>query len=470
MPNAPEQYLRRIPSVDDVLAVCEKHGLTSSFPRWILLEATREVLSEKRRALLISTFPENLENVDLSPEGIVRSVREHACKIQGPFLRRVINATGVVVHTNLGRSPLSRRVLDQLTEVSLSYSTLEFDLEKGERGSRQEILAGLVRRLTGAEECLVVNNNAAGVLLALDTLACGKEVIVSRGQLVEIGGSFRIPDVMRKSGAKLVEVGTTNKTRISDYEEAVGEHTALFLKVHTSNFKIVGFVEEVAGEELVKLGRRLQIPVMEDLGSGTLVDLSKYGLSHEPTVLESLSSGIDVITFSGDKLLGSSQSGFVLGKAERIRAMKKNPLTRALRPDKLTLAVLEATLRLYLEGRIEEIPTLRMLTLPLSELSRRAETLLETVRTGLDDPSQASCEEDVSEVGGGALPLQQLPTRVIALRSPRLSPNALEVRFRKYPVPVIGRIQKGRFVLDVRTLLDEDLEPVAQACHEILNG
>ena len=470
MPNAPEQYLRRIPSVDDVLAVCEKHGLTSSFPRWILLEAIRDVLSEKRKALLISTQPETLENVDLSPEGIVRSVREQACKIQGPFLRRVINATGVVVHTNLGRSPLSRRVLDQLTEVSFSYSNLEFDLEKGERGSRQEILAGLVRRLTGAEECLVVNNNAAGVLLALDTLACGKEVIVSRGQLVEIGGSFRIPDVMRKSGAKLVEVGTTNKTRISDYEEAVSEHTALFLKVHTSNFKIVGFVEEVAGEELVKLGRRLQIPVMEDLGSGTLVDLSKYGLSHEPTVLESLSSGIDVITFSGDKLLGSSQSGFVLGKAELIRAMKKNPLTRALRPDKLTLAVLEATLRLYLEGRIEEIPTLRMLTLPLSELSRRAETLLETVRTGLDDPSQASCEEDVSEVGGGALPLQQLPTRVIALRSPRLSPNALEVRFRKYPVPVIGRIQKGRFVLDVRTLLDEDLEPVAQACHEILNG
>lgn len=469
MGDAREQYLRRIPSVEEVLGLCDGNGLGPSHPRWALLAAAREVLSEKRQVLLSCNLPEEMEEIDLSPEGIVRSVKERARRIQAPLLRRVVNATGVVVHTNLGRSPLSRQVIERLAEVGLGYSTLEYDLERGQRGSRQSILAGLLRRLTGAEDCLVVNNNAAAVLLALDTLARGREVIVSRGQLVEIGGAFRIPDVMRKSGARLVEVGTTNKTRVSDYEEAAGENTALLLKVHTSNFKILGFVEEVESNELVRLGRRLGIPVMEDLGSGTLVDLARHGLSHEPTVMDSLGAGIDVVTFSGDKLLGSSQAGFLLGKADLIRTMKKNSLTRALRPGKLTLAALEATLRLYLEGRIEEIPTLRMLTLPLAEIARRAQVLLADIRAGLQNPSLVSCQEDFSEVGGGALPLQTLPTRVIAFSADKLSPNDLEVRFRSNPVPILGRIQKGRFVLDLRTLLDADFEPVVRACRDILN-
>lgn len=469
MGDAREQYLRRIPSVEEVLGLCDGNGLGPSHPRWALLAAAREVLSEKRQVLLSCNLPEEMEEIDLSPEGIVRSVKERARRIQAPLLRRVVNATGVVVHTNLGRSPLSRQVIERLAEVGLGYSTLEYDLERGQRGSRQSILAGLLRRLTGAEDCLVVNNNAAAVLLALDTLARGRDVIVSRGQLVEIGGAFRIPDVMRKSGARLVEVGTTNKTRVSDYEEAAGENTALLLKVHTSNFKILGFVEEVESNELVRLGRRLGIPVMEDLGSGTLVDLARHGLSHEPTVMDSLGAGIDVVTFSGDKLLGSSQAGFLLGKADLIRTMKKNSLTRALRPGKLTLAALEATLRLYLEGRIEEIPTLRMLTLPLAEIARRAQVLLADIRAGLQNPSLVSCQEDFSEVGGGALPLQTLPTRVIAFSADKLSPNDLEVRFRSNPVPILGRIQKGRFVLDLRTLLDADFEPVVRACRDILN-
>ncbi|MBW2619415.1 MAG: L-seryl-tRNA(Sec) selenium transferase, partial [Deltaproteobacteria bacterium] len=390
--------------------------------------------------------------------------------MERPSLRRVVNATGVVVHTNLGRSLLAREALKAVFDFSRSYTNLEFDLAQGRRGSRYSHVVGLLKELTGTEEAVVVNNNAAAVLLALNTLALGQEVIVSRGQLVEIGGSFRIPEVMARSGAILREVGATNKTHLSDYEAAINEDTAALLKVHQSNFAMIGFQEVVDLAEMSELAHSRGLVVMEDLGSGCLVDLSAYGLDKEPTVAESLAQGVDLVTFSGDKMLGGPQAGLILGRAELIEKIKKNPLNRAVRIDKMTLAALEATLRLYRDEpqAIKAIPTLRMLTLRPEALKSRAERLRRRLVAVGGARLKTVIVAGYSQVGGGALPLQRLKTSLVGLSVKGLSSAKLEEAFRNQPVPVIGRIEQDRFLIDPRTLLPEDPQVIAGSLKIIL--
>jgi L-seryl-tRNA(Ser) seleniumtransferase len=363
---------------------------------------------------------------------------------------------------------LAEEAIEAIAEVSRSYSNLELDLAAGQRGSRYAHVREVLCDLTGAESAVVVNNNAAAVLLALNTLARGKEVIVSRGELIEIGGAFRIPDVIERSGARLVEVGTTNKTKLRDYERATGPETAALLKVHTSNYRIVGFTEDVALKELVDLGARLTLPVINDLGSGSLVDLSPFQLEREPTVGEAVATGADVVTFSGDKLLGGPQAGLIVGQRATIEAIERNPLNRALRIDKLTLAGLEATLRLYLDERkaTDKIPTLRMLTLPLGTISKRAKKLAQMLDEVLDDDSRVSIEEVVSQVGGGALPLQFLPSRAVALQPSGVSAQELAERLCQLKVPIITRIQQDKVLLDVRTIREDELSLIPEGVKE----
>jgi len=389
-----------------------------------------------------------------------------------PRLRRVINATGVVIHTNLGRSPLHPAALQHLIAISQAYSNLEYDLDRGERGSRYAHVEEILCRLTGAESAMVVNNNAGAVLLVLSTLAAGREVIISRGELVEIGGAFRIPDVMRQSGATLREVGTTNQTHPSDYEKAIGPQTALLLKIHPSNFRVVGYTSDVPLEDLIKLGSRYNLPVMNDLGSGCFVDLTQYGLKKEPTVQEVVQTGVDITTFSGDKLLGGPQAGIILGRKRILDLVKVHPLTRALRIDKLTLAALESTLLLYLDEKkaAREIPTLFMLTLDHSTQKRRGRRLLRRLPGTCLDQAKFTLREDVSQVGGGSLPLQELPTIVLTLKPQRRSVNDLDDSLRKGDPPVIARISKDEIVLDMRTVFDEEIPMLASAIQKALLG
>jgi L-seryl-tRNA(Ser) seleniumtransferase len=356
-----------------------------------------------------------------------------------------------------------------VARLASHYSNLEYDLERGQRGDRYTAVVSLLQRLTGAEEALVVNNNAAAVLLALQALAAGREVVVSRGELIEIGGSFRIPDIMRSSGALLHEVGTTNKTHLADYRAAINERSALLLKVHTSNYRIVGFTESVSREALVQLGHASQLPVMEDLGSGNLVDLMAYGLEQEPTVSQVISDGVDVVTFSGDKLLGGPQAGILVGKKRYLEMLKRHPLNRALRIDKMTLAALEATLRHYLdpEAAIREIPTLRMITAPVQEVNRRVRRLLRQLAGVVSADWAITVQADVSEVGAGALPLTKIPTRVLSVRSARLSTTAIEHGFRRQNPAVLGRIQQDAFLLDMRMVHDHELLDVVEAFRRV---
>lgn len=459
------QLLSRIPKVDEILIHPGISRWMDEYPRGVVVEAIRRGLQRFRDNLLSSPEPEALDETVFSVESLVPYFRdeiEHQVKCR---LKRVINATGVVIHTNLGRSLLHAAAIAHMDEVSRHFSNLEYDLEKGQRGSRYGHVDDILCRLTGAEAALVVNNNAAAVVLVLNTLAEEREVIVSRGQLVEIGGAFRIPDVMRRSGARLVEVGTTNRTYLEDYERAIGENTSLLLKVHTSNFKIVGFTAEVALKELVDLGKSRGIPVMEDLGSGCLVDLAQYGFKEEPLVQESIRAGVDVVTFSGDKLLGGPQAGIILGKQELITRVRTNPLNRALRIDKLTLAALESTLRLYLdEARVlQEIPTLAMITASRKRLILRARRLLRQIRLQMGDVVEAVIRDDSSQVGGGAYPLQELPTQVISVRSKTLSAGQLEARLRRQRPPVIARISRDELLLDLRTIQDHEFSLLVQS-------
>jgi L-seryl-tRNA(Ser) seleniumtransferase len=375
-----------------------------------------------------------------------------------------------VVHTNLGRSPLADEAEDAIRMVSAGYSNLEFDLASGERGSRYAHVEGLICELTGAESALVVNNNAAAVILALSALAQGREVIVSRGELVEIGGSFRIPDVMRQSGAQLVEVGTTNRTHARDYRSAITDATALLLKVHTSNFAVVGFTADVSVSGMCQVGRDAGVPVMLDAGSGCLIDLSPYGIAGEPTVRQYLESGADVVSFSGDKLLGGPQAGLIAGRREFIEPMKRHPLLRALRMDKLSLAALEATLRLYRDERraLASIPTLRMLTMTADELMRRADMIVRKLRRTLPEGATLIKHPGESSAGGGSFPLLQLPTTLVELRIAGYSPGQIESSLRRTTTPVIGRIHRDRFLLDARTVMDRDLSAlsisISEAC------
>ncbi|CAG0978325.1 L-seryl-tRNA(Ser) seleniumtransferase [Geobacteraceae bacterium] len=455
----------RIPKVDRILEWDGIKALLGLHPRPTVLNAVRTVLDSIRSSARSGLFREE----ELHESSITARIESEVARATAFSLRRVVNGTGVVIHTNLGRSPLSKLVKPLLDEIAFGYSNLEFDLEKGERGSRYSHVEQLLCELTGAEAALVVNNNAAAVLLALSALAAGKEVIVSRGELVEIGGSFRIPDVMSQGGAILREVGTTNRTHPRDYRQAITPETALLLKVHSSNFAVIGFTAEVAATELVAIGREHSVPVMADIGSGCLLDLSRFGIRGEPTVQEFVQAGIDIITFSGDKLLGGPQAGIIVGRKECVAPLKRHPLLRALRIDKLTLASLEGTLRLYRDERqaLAEIPTLRMLTASADELAARARSIARRVRRASPPAIRLTLTNGISQVGGGAYPLLELATTLMAVEADGISSQEIEIRLRGMEVPVTGRIHKGRFLLDVRTLLDDDIPFIAAALRSL---
>ncbi|HEY7650008.1 MAG TPA: L-seryl-tRNA(Sec) selenium transferase [Methylomirabilota bacterium] len=450
--------LRGLPSVDAVVRRLAGLPELEPVPRARLTAMVRELLDAERQRLAAGEGPpEDLESLT---KRILRSLAQ-----TGPFsLRPVVNATGVVLHTNLGRALLSPLALERLALTAGAYSNLELDLASKERGSRYAHVEALLRRLTGAEDALVVNNNAAAVLLALETLAHGKQVIVSRGELIEIGGEFRIPDIMLRSGAVLREVGATNRTHPRDYADAIGPETALLLKVHTSNYRVVGFTADVSSRELVELGRQRGLPVMEDLGSGSLIDLRPWGFPYEPTVQEVVASGVDLVSFSGDKLLGGPQAGIVVGRRELVARLKKNPWNRALRIDKLTLAALEATLYAYDAGRaLETVPTLRLLTEPLADVRRRARRLLTRIPEDVRRRLAARVVEDKAQVGGGALPTVELPSAAVARGATPAAARALGEALRRGDPPIIGRITNDLLLLDCRTILPSQVAAVASA-------
>ncbi|MFI5331626.1 MAG: L-seryl-tRNA(Sec) selenium transferase [Desulfobaccales bacterium] len=462
--------LRRLPQVDELLRHPTLLPAVTPLPRALAAAQVRRALAGKREWLTTAPAADLPPELDL--EGLLQELLKALEAAGHPSIRRVLNATGVVIHTNLGRSPLAAAALAQIQEVGAHYSTLEYDLAKGERGSRHDHLEGLLKEITGAEAALVLNNNAGAVLLALTALARDQEVIISRGQLVEIGGSFRLPEIMAVSGARMREVGATNKTHLRDYEQAISLETAMLLKVHPSNFRITGFTSEVALPDLVALGRRYNLLVVEDLGSGCLVDLSRYGIEREPTVQETLKAGADLVLFSGDKLLGGPQAGLALGERSVISRLRHHPLTRALRPDKLTLAGLEATLRLYLDEPLAmvAIPTLHLLSRPVAELDRQAKALARSLRRALGDRIQVRVMASVGRVGGGALPQVSLPSRALALAVPALTPQQLEARLRQAQPPIIARIEQDSLLLDMRTLLPDDLPALKAALQGVFSG
>ena len=462
------ELLRLIPKVDDMINNEVLTEAADKAGRQIILDAVREVIDETRNRILDS---QDVEPDDLNINSLLKKIVLRACSVNEMNLKKVINATGVILHTNLGRAPINRELRDKVWEIAENYSTLEYNVQTGERGSRYDHVQGLITKITGAEAAFTVNNNAAAVMLALNTLAAGKSVVVSRGELVEIGESFRIPEIMEKSGAKLVEVGSTNKTRLSDYEKAVADgETGALLKVHTSNYRIVGFTEETGLSELVELGKTRGIPVLHDIGSGLLIDLGKYGIPGEITVQDSIKAGADIVCFSGDKLLGGPQAGIIAGKKDLIDKMKKNPLTRAFRTDKLTLAALEATLRLYLDtdSAVSRIPALSMITMPKEVLRQRSDILYELLVENVKN-CVIFAEDGCSQAGGGSLPLFELPARIVKVKPLKLSANELEERLRNNRVPVIARINRDNVCLDVRTIRDEDFHLVVAAFTEILN-
>ena len=449
--------LKKIPSVEKLLSNPLFEPAIEKYSRGRVTDHIRNILDEYRRKIIKG------ERCSLSVRQIASMIDKAINAEESPSMRRVVNATGTVIHTNLGRSILPDEALKAIRIAASGAVNLEYDLEQGKRGERDSHVEKLICGLTGAEAATVVNNNAAAVMLALNTLANRKEVIVSRGELVEIGGSFRIPDIIKSSGCRMVEVGTTNRTRVSDYESALTKRTRLLLKVHTSNYRIEGFSESADIAELVKLGRAANLPVLEDLGSGALVDLSIYGLPKEPVVRERIEKGADVVTFSGDKLLGGPQAGIIAGKSELIKKINKNPLKRALRVDKLTIAALEATLKLYLNPNTihEKLPTLHYLTRPLELLEAIAKEATGLLGGELGDEASVSVEKGASEIGSGALPVETLPTWLVTIQHKSFSPNRVERLFRNSNPPIIGRISNDRFILDVRCIEKaEDLLPI----------
>ncbi len=446
-----QKMLADLPSVDEILKSRQGMEWLKAFSRKFVLQAVREAIDCRRNGILEGS------DTDLSAEVMMADIEASIGKLASYSLRPLINATGVVIHTNLGRSILSKKIVENILKVSASYSNLEYDIDKGKRGKRYTHVKRILRETTGAEDALIVNNNAAAVLLCLNTLAKGKEVIVSRGELVEIGGSFRVPDVMAASGAILHEVGTTNKTHLSDYEKAINENTGLILKVHKSNYRIVGFSEEVSIEDLAKLGKKRQIPVMFDLGSGCLIDLRPYGIHDEPSVRDIVRTGIDITTFSGDKLLGGPQGGVIVGKKESIGRIQKNPITRAVRIDKLTLAGFEATLMEYVdeEQAIENIPTLRMLLQKPDVIRKRANILAGKLKKHVSG-AVIKVVTDTSRAGGGSLPETDLPTYAVSLKPVNITVNELEEKLRKGNPPVIARIKDDSLLFDARTLQEKD--------------
>jgi L-seryl-tRNA(Ser) seleniumtransferase len=463
-----KDLLRTLPGVDRMLEWFKADPFFEEIPRSLQVGAARSVIDALRAGLRDPDI--ELAAEYFSEGSILKQVKLTLTAAMMPNLRQVINATGVIIHTNLGRSLLAEDALVNLQKIAGGYSNLEFDLSAGRRGSRYSSVEDLICEISRAEAAMVVNNNAGAVLLCLETIASGKRVIVSRGELVEIGGSFRIPDVMTKSGAVLKEVGTTNRTHLRDYENAIDKNTGLLLKVHTSNYSVVGFTSGVSLKELVALGKRYHLPVMEDLGSGTFIDLSEYGLQKEPTVQDAIATGVDVISFSGDKLLGGPQTGVIAGTREMLEKVKQNPITRALRIDKLTLAALEATLRLYRDQTtvLEKIPTLRMLTMPSAVIQAKTERLLDLLADLKDERLAAQSFEAISRAGGGSLPMLQLPSRCVGVKIQGVSANRIDKWMREAHLPVIGRIEDNFFMMDVRTVKENELAAVSAAFGKLL--
>ena len=443
----------KLPSVDSILSNNNIKNLLDNYPRELILESIRDVIESKRQEI-IRIKEDEVETFDIEEDILIDD----------------INATGIVIHTNLGRSKLSPNVQSELIDIAFGYSNLEYNLENGKRGSRYDHLVQIIKRLTGAEDALIVNNNAAAVLLVLNTIAKDGEVIVSRGELVEVGGSFRISSIMELGSGKLVEVGSTNKTHIEDYKSGFSEETKAIMKVHTSNYRILGFTESVGIEELKQQEEFKNIPIIEDLGSGVFVDLSKYGLTYEPTVIDSLKKGVDIVTFSGDKMLGGPQAGIIVGKKEYIEKMKKNQLTRALRVDKMKIAALEATLRMYLDEKeaIRNIPTLKMITCSLKELDEKAGILLNKIQE-LNIDADIQKEKNVSQVGGGSMPLEKLDTYTVTIKPNKFSVSYLEKRLRKSEAHIIGRINEDKYILDVRTIEENEFDLIVKELKIIFN-
>ena len=461
--------LKKLPKIDEVILLLEKQDIYTLAPREIVKETCRMVVQNLRGKIVdakkkgLAEFSADAATVAGEVEKIIRGLYRYN-------LRRLVNATGVILHTNLGRAPLCPEALQRILEVGKGYSNLEFDLIKGERGQRYDHVSRLICALTGAQDALIVNNNAAAVLLVLNTLSEGKETIVSRGELIEIGGEFRIPEIMRKSAARLREVGTTNRTRLGDYEKAINKDTGLILKVHTSNFRIVGFTEEADIETLVALGQSRGIPVMDDLGSGCLIDLDNYGLEHEPTIREVLATGVDVVTFSGDKLLGGPQAGIILGKNEILEKIKKNPLNRALRIDKFTLAALEATLMHYLNPvkAIEKIRSLQALTEPVEAVKKRARKLINKLQKSNFDSLEFFLRDDFAAAGGGSLPTQKIPTVLVGIKNKKMHASRMEEKLRKLDVPVIVRVDKDEILIDLRTVAEDEFALIIEGLTQII--
>lgn len=459
-----KELLRKLPKIDELLkneAIDELMGKNS---RVLVLESLRESIDFYRNGILKGSINEfnTTQVVDLATYLLKEKNKMH--------LRRVINATGTVIHTNLGRSLLCNQAIENVIEVAINYNNLEYDISSGKRGSRYSHIEDIIKKVTGAEAAMVVNNNAAAIMLVLDTLAKEKEVIVSRGELVEIGGSFRIPEVMKFSGAKLIEVGTTNRTHLYDYENNITENTGVFLKVHTSNFKVMGFTESVSLEDMVELGVKYNIPVVEDIGSGVLVDFNKYGFTHEPTVQESIVKGVDIVTFSGDKMLGGPQAGIIVGKKKYIDMMKKNQLTRALRVDKMTLAALEGTLKHYIDEKdaIENIPSLNMILMSEEEVKQKCISLKRKLQRNTKEFT-FTLDKGKSMVGGGAMPTEKINTYVLKVKSSRLSPEYMEEKLRLGETPIIARVYDDELVLDGRTLFKRDFDNIVE-CFKYLEN
>ena len=441
---------RSIPKTDVLLENEEIKKLISKYSRDTVMESIHVEMDKLRKYI---GQCEDEEKAKAQIGLLVPHIEMTVTAMHKPNMKKVINATGTVLHTNLGRAPIGQKHMEHVAEIATGYSNLEYNLEAGKRGERYSHFEKLLCKITGAEAAMAVNNNAAAVMLILSSMAKGGEVVVSRGELVEIGGKFRVPDVMEQSGATLVEVGTTNKTHLSDYEEAITEETKALLKVHTSNYRIVGFTDSVGIDELVPVAKEHDIPVIEDLGSGVLIDLSKYGITYEPTVQESIRKGADVVCFSGDKLLGGPQAGIIIGKKKYIDIMKKNQLTRALRIDKFTAATLEVVLQEYLseENAIKNLPVLRMITKPLEEIKKDARDLTRMLKRA-ELPAKIEMIPCESQIGGGSLPLERIPSIAVAIRPEKISVPEFEERLRHLPVPVIPRVANDTVLMDVRTL------------------
>ncbi len=460
-----KHLLRELPSVDVISRNSEIEALSQSIDQEYLTEIIREETANIRALILEDKY----EHDHINTQELIENIKNRLSSDFDFGLKKVINGTGVVLHTNLGRAPMPLAIKEKFENILYGYCNLEYDIEKGARGSRHDHLKELILKLTGAEDVIVVNNNAAAVMLVLSTMCAGREVIVSRGELVEIGGSFRIPKVMQHSGAFLREVGSTNKTHLRDYEEEINENTAALMKVHTSNFRMMGFTESVSIKDLRPLADRHDLPIIDDLGSGVFIDLRRYGLEYEPTILDSLAQGSDIVTFSGDKLLGGPQCGVIVGKAKYISMMKKNNLLRALRVDKMTISALAMTLSLYLdkENLEKNVPVLSMLSQEPEQLKDKAQRLLD-MTAGKSLRADIRVEVSKSQVGGGSLPAQYMDSYSVAVNPSEMSVNELEQKMRLTEPHIVGRIANETYYLDVRSIFEEELPAVSAKLSEIL--